>query len=111
MKHSKGRRFYGRRSSSAAPTGRRIACLVLLAAVGIPTAAVAAMVPTGPQTPGPASPVQTPPALSHQTPHNGVITPPTGISRMPVIKPKVPTRTPVIPPAGSPGGSQTLVPK
>jgi hypothetical protein len=126
MRH--GRRFSARRqsawrpparrSSAVARAGRHIAVLVLLVALGIPTAAIAATMPATPQTPGPASPLQTPPAvnnappdISNQAPHNGVITPPAGISRMPVIKPRVLTNTPVIPPAGSTGGSQKVVPK
>ena len=115
MKKGKARRFFARRSRRASGVGRGLAAMLLLAALGIPTAATASPVPVESPTPGPASPVQTPPqtppAIANQVPHDGVITPPAGISRMPVIHPKVPTRTPVIPPAGSPGGNQHVVPK
>jgi hypothetical protein len=41
----------------------------------------------------------------------GVIVPPPGISRMLVIKPTMPSRMPVIPPPGTPGGNPMVVPK
>ncbi|HEX3983257.1 MAG TPA: hypothetical protein VHX12_06130, partial [Acidisoma sp.] len=81
---------------------RGLAIFVVLAAVGIPTAAVATVAEVAPQPtapPGPASPNQSTPQSLNRVPaempasgapsSSGVITPPGDISRMPVIKPHV----------------------
>lgn len=58
-----------------------------------------------PGPPGPAGPSATqPPEIQAKPPSNGVIKPPGDISRMPVIKPKMPSRMPVIPPTGADQG-------
>jgi hypothetical protein len=63
---------------------------------------------------GPAGPTATqPPEILAKPPSNGVIKPPADISRMPVIKPNIPSRMPVIPPSGGvqQPGTVKVVPK
>jgi len=69
---------------------------------------------TTPGPPGPAGPSDTqPPEIQAKPAVNGVIKPPGNISRMPVIKPTVPSRMPVIPPTGeaSPSNGTKVLPK
>jgi len=91
--------------------------LLLAACAALPGGAARAGTVTQPVMPGqlgPANPTATqPPEIQANPPINGVITPPEDISRMPVIKPKVPSRMPVIPPGGGtqPPGAVKVVPK
>jgi hypothetical protein len=63
--------------------------------------------PPGPLNPAPMAPAD--PTLQRST--SGVITPPVTDSRMPVIHPRTPSNMPVIPPAGTPGGNPSVIPK
>jgi len=68
--------------------------------------------PPGPANPaplGPKDPIPDGNSIDGNT--TGVITPPPVGSRMPVIQPRTPSRMPVIPPAGSPGGNPSVIPK
>ena len=91
--------------------------LALPAVVGLPLAAQAqssvnpnlpmTTKPPGPENPAPLNPGN--PVTERNT--NGVIAPPATDSRMPVIRPQTQSRMPVIPPAGTPGGNPTVIPK
>lgn len=107
-----------RRSPVVAQAGRATAAIFLVAMSALPATVIAAPVTVSPHEPGTAGPLLPdpganpgPPEIRNQSPHNGVITPPGNISRMPVIHPTMPSNTPVIPPAGTPGGNQTVIPK
>jgi hypothetical protein len=63
--------------------------------------------PPGPQNPAPPNPGDP----IRQRNMNGVIAPPPMASGMPVIHPQTPSRMPVIPPPGTPGGNPTVIPK
>ena len=63
--------------------------------------------PPGPANPAPINPGDPVPERNM----TGVIAPPQIDSRMPVIHPQTPSRMLVIPPAGTPGGNPTVVPK
>ncbi len=94
-------------------------CALLLAVpmmTGLPLAAEAQTVnpykpfvtrPPGPQDPSVINPAD--PGIQGNS--TGVIAPPPNVSRMPVIRPTTPSRMPVIPPAGTPGGNPSVVPK
>ena len=60
--------------------------------------------PTNPAAPNPGDPI------TERNP-SGVIAPPATDSRMPVIHPQMPSKMPVIPPAGTPGGNPNVIPK
>lgn len=91
--------------------------LLMVACAAMPEHAARAETVTKPVMPGalgPADPMATqPPQIQAKPPSNGVIKPPDDISRMPVIKPQIPSRMPVIPPSGGaqPPGAATVVPK
>ncbi len=63
--------------------------------------------PPGPANPAPVDPGD--PVPPRET--TGVIAPPQTDSRMPVIHPQTQSRMPVIPPAGTPSGNPSVVPK
>ena len=63
--------------------------------------------PPGPANPAPVTPGD--PIPQRNT--TGIIAPPQTDSRMPIIHPKTLSRMPVIPPAGTPGGNTTVIPK
>lgn len=97
--------------------GLRALAVVVAACAAVPGGAAQAETVTKPVIPGllgPSDPTATqPPETQAKPPINGVIKPPGNISRMPVIKPQMPSRMPVIPPSGGaaqPGGT-TVVPK
>jgi hypothetical protein len=87
------------------------------AMVGLPAAAMAqssvnpylpmTTKPPGPQNPALLNPGD--PVTERNT--TGVITPPPMGNSMPVIHPQTPSRMPVIPPAGTPGGNPNVIPK
>lgn len=118
MMQSTGQQPSAGQSHVLVQAGRTLAAIALFAAGTFQVAAIAAPVTASPHEPGPASPmlaqpgaIPGPPEIQTQNAHNGVITPPSGISRMPVIQPRMPSNTPVIPPAGTPGGNQSVIPK
>ena len=63
--------------------------------------------PPGPQNPAPVNPGDPVPLRNP----SGVISPPAMDNRMPVIHPQTPSRMPVLPPSGAPGGNPTVIPK
>jgi hypothetical protein len=91
--------------------------LALPAVLGLPLAAEAqnsvnpylpmTTKPPGQTNPAPISPGS--PIPQRNT--TGIIEPPPMDSRMPVIHPRTPSRMPVIPPPGAPGGNPTVIPK
>ena len=85
--------------------------------VGMPVAAEAQSsvnpyLPMTTKPPGPQNPATDNPGdLVPQRTTTGVIAPPPTDNRMPIIHPQMPSQMPVIPPAGTPGGNQTVIPK
>ena len=97
---------------------KRLALILAIPAVlGLPLAAEAqsSVNPYMPMTtkpPGPLNPALPNPGNPFPPQgRSGVIAPPAIDNRMPVIHPQAQSRMPVIPPAGTPGGNPTVVPK